>query len=88
MDQVCLWAAHLALHGDPHNLCVPDLGSCVPEILAPREIRRAYMVAYVPQFEADLRRAWRGRRMVRGMNRRFMYLLVLARLYVTLPDDQ
>jgi hypothetical protein len=86
MDQICLWVVGWALHDDQHCLCVPDLSCCVPELLAPREIREAYLAAYLGQYDSNLRRAQQARRRIARMNLRFLHQLVRVRAYVTPAD--
>jgi hypothetical protein len=74
MDQICLWVVGLALHDDQHCLCVPDMSCCVPGLLAPREVREAYL----GQFDADPRRAKKARLIVGRMHLRFLHQLILA----------
>jgi hypothetical protein len=78
MDQICLWVAGFPWHDDQHSLCAPDMSCCVPGLLAPREVREAYLMAYLGQFDTNLRRAQRARRRVDRMNLGFLHRLILA----------
>lgn len=45
--QICLWYQGVSLHDYRHNDCVPDFSCCRPELLAQREEREMYLIAYV-----------------------------------------
>jgi hypothetical protein len=79
LDQLCLWVVGYSLHDDQRSLCVPDLSCCLPALLAPREVREAYLAAYMGQFDRDPRRARRARRTVDRMNLSFLLQMVRAR---------
>jgi acyl CoA:acetate/3-ketoacid CoA transferase alpha subunit len=73
LDQVCLWVVGFSLHDDLRSLCVPDMSCCLPLLLAPREVREAYLAAYMGQFDEDPRRARRARLQVKRMNLGFLH---------------
>ena len=50
----------------------------MPGLLAPREVREAYLMAYLGQFDTNLRRAQKARRRVDRMNLGFLHRLILA----------
>jgi hypothetical protein len=79
LDQVCLWVVGFSLHDDERSLCVPDMSCCFPALLAPREVREAYLAAYMGQFDENERRARRARHIVARMNLGFLHQLIRAR---------
>jgi hypothetical protein len=79
IDQICLWVAGISLHDDVQSLCVPDMSCCFPALLAPREVREAYLAAYLGQFDDNPRRAKRARQLVKQMNLSFLYRRIRAR---------
>jgi hypothetical protein len=76
MDQICLWVVGYPVHDEERNLCVPDWSCCRLELLAPREVREAYLAAYMGQFDAERRRAAEAKRRVERMNLAFLHAFV------------
>ena len=76
LDQILLWVVGYAVHDEDRYLCMPDFACCVPTLLTPREVREAYLAAYMRQFDEDEGRAADARLMVERMNLRFLALRV------------
>lgn len=76
IDKICLWVVGFPIHDDDRSLCVPDMSCCFPVLLVPREVREAYLAAYLRQYDENRRRAEEARRMVQRMNLRFLMLCV------------
>jgi hypothetical protein len=67
-----LWVAGFPIHDDENSLCVPDQSCCFPILLAPREVREAYLAAYLRQYDEEAQRACEARQMVNRMKVRFL----------------